>query len=804
MPSFAELLRAYRLRARLSQELLAERAQISLAAVGALERGTRRAPYRSTVALLADALALNADEREALEVARRVVRRTPVRSDAAEHLPSQRTSFVGRDDDIAGIIAILGGSRLVTITGSGGVGKTRIALESARRLANGSWDEMYFVDLAPLSEGALLPAKVAATFRPPIRSPVETMSALAAAIAKRKMLLILDNCEHIIADVANAVRMLLESCPRLAILATSRETLSIGGESVYRLPSLAVPESAPTSFEDAQTYSAIDLFVQRAEAADTRTSFSAANLDLIVRIARRLDGIPLAIELAAAQLPAVGLHALQARLDQQLDLAPMRRDLPARQQTVNATIGWSFGLLSSEERLVLCTLAIFSGGFTLSAAEVVCASGAIDRSSIAAILSSLVNKSLVGAEHTGDTVRYRLLESVRTFAQQQLDGSLLVNATARRHAEWLANIGDGIPRPMPFEVFTELFPELDNARAAIAWALNSPCEDDLALGGRIVAGLRDLWYISGHSSELRRLNAATLTRIDEGQHPILAANLLHNYIVRIHNEPEALAAIERAIPLFDRIGDARLLMALHSSLTFIFAYRGLNADARASAERVEELFAKEQLQTSRDYATFLYGRAMLYESEARFDDARADVGAAEAICKAHGDELYIIRKLKVRMIYIESSAGNLRRAIEIAHEMLESEHGAMPEVLDKANGCLACLHLLLGETDAAEGAARAVLSATRSDESLVVQYVAGIAALRGHSLVAARLMGFIDALLERVPSQRDLLQQRTWDLVCAAVAKRVHPDIVALWRAEGAKLSAQAAAAEALAALTLR
>lgn len=282
--------------------------------------------------------------------------------------------------------------------------------------------------------------------------------------------------------------------------------------------------------------------------------------------------------------------------------------------------------------------------------------------------------------------------------------------------------------------------------------------------------------------ELRDLTVATLARIDEGKHPELAAKILHNYILRVFNEPEALAAIERAIPLFDRIGDTRAIIELHTSLTFIFAYRALIADVRRSAERVEELSAMENLQTSREYAVFLHSRAMLNATEALFDDARADIAAAEAIATAYGDEYLVIYKLKIRLIFIETGAGNFRRAIEIANEMLASELGTTPEIVNKANECLATLHLLLGEADAAEAAARVVLKAMRSDETPVVQYVAGIAVLRGHPHVAARLMGFIDALLESVPSERDLLQQLTWELLCTSIAKQLHPDVLALRR----------------------
>jgi predicted ATPase len=810
--SFGELLLECLITAGMSQEGLAERARMSAVSIRALERGVRRAPRRETIALLSEALAVDGERRAELEEAADRARargRAPRadRTDPAkflQHIPVPSTSIVGREDDAAHTLARLAAYRVVTVTGPGGIGKTRLALEIARRLAGGQWDEICFADLAPLSDGTLIAGRIASTIQSPLSGQAESLNDLVARLVDRRLFLILDNCEHLIADAAAVAHAIVTGCPHVTILATSRERLQISGESIHRLRPLALPDGPPKTLEEALEYPALDLFAQRSRQRDHSVVLSNDSVGFLYSICRRLEGIPLAIELAVARLPFLGIKMLDVLLDEHFSLPGAPRNLPRRQQTMEATIAWSFELLGELERAVFSRVAIFAGGFTLDAAQSVCAFDTVDRTSILRLLASLAEKSLINVVQATNSVRYVLLESVRAFALQQLDRSQLRTAVARRHAGWLAEMGDRFPdRSMQFEAFTELAPELENARAAVAWALKSPHDADRVLGGRIIAGLRELWAMSGRRSELRNLSVSSIALIDERKNPAVAAKMLHGYIVSAFNEPDALAMIERAIPLFDLIGDARAIIALHSSLTFIFAFRGLIAEAHRSAERVDALFAAQASRMSREYVGFLYSRATLSEIEGRFDEARADVETAEAIASALDYKIFINSKLKLRLIFIEFGAGNMRRAVEIGHEMLASEHGTNPDIVLNARQCLLLLHLLLGEADAAAAEARAVLSVARSDESLIVEYVAAIAALRGHPHVAARLMGFIDALLTRVPGNRDALQQRAWELLCTSVAKQLHPDVIALLRTEGASLSAQAASAEALAALAL-
>lgn len=805
---FGERLKAYRVRAGLSQELLAERAQISAGAVSALERGIRRMPYRSTVSLLVKALHLNEEDSAELEATRRDARQS-TSIDLSGHLPAQRTSFVGRDADIARIVQLLGTSRLVTITGSGGIGKTRAALEAARSIVETQWDEAWFVDLAPVIDGAFIAPKIAATIQPPLTARIETISDLASALAKRRMLLILDNCEHLVADAAAAVDTLLAVCPHMTILATSRETFGIAGEFVYRLQSLTVPKAVLERFEDAHAYSAIDLFIQRAEEADPRAAFNTESLDGIVNVTRRLNGVPLAIELAAAQLPLLGLQTLQARLSEQFNIPARRRDLPRRQQTVIATIRWSYDLLTDDERDLLCSVSIFSGGFTLAAAEEVCVHDAFSRSSVLPALASLVNKSLVNVEQGRDSVRYTLLDSVRSFGLEQLREAGGEISAARRHAQWLAEIADRISYSadhLPANAMAEFLPEFDNVRAAISWSLNASSQDDRGFAGRIITGLVGLWDFAGRRHEHRQWVELALEHIDETYHPSVVAQLLLVLINRACFERATLSVIDRAIPLFERVGDGRAQARFHSLITAVLAEHEKLEEAQHASERAFELMNAEQMQNTQYYCALFTNRSVLRTRQRRFDDARADVAKAKALALSLGNRYFVVVTCYFRLAHLEYAAGNARLALSIAQRMLDSEFGAMPNVAIQALELATNLQLQLGEVNAAADSTRELLGPTRRDESFThpCEYVATVVALRGHGAAAARLLGFLQAREKRVPIRRSALRQATHDLLCSAIREQLSSEALAAIAADGAQLTAEQAIAEALADFDLQ
>ena len=338
------------------------------------------------------------------------------------NLPAQVSSFVGREGELADVRALVGGSRLVTLTGAGGAGKTRLGLQVAAGLLDGTRDGVWFADLAPLRDPDLVAVTVADVLgvrQEPGRPVLDT---LVEAVGRGYLLVVLDNCEHVIGACAKLADALLRGCPNLALLATSREPLGIGGEQVHRVPSMRTPADG----DDAaaiRASEAVRLFEDRAATQGVPLAWDEPAAVVAGRICRRLDGIPLAIELAAARLRVMPADELDARLDERFAiLTGGSRAAAPRQQTLRAMVDWSWELLTGAERAVLARMSVFAGGFGLAAAEAVAAGPDVLAAEVVGHLGALVDKSLVQFDRTGaGPGRYRLLETVRQYAAGQLD-----------------------------------------------------------------------------------------------------------------------------------------------------------------------------------------------------------------------------------------------------------------------------------------------------------------------------------------------------------------------------------------------
>ena len=343
----------------------------------------------------------------------------------SHNLPAQLTSFVGRADQIDEVCALLRDNRLVTLTGAGGAGKTRLAIETAGQLAEEFEDGVWWIDLAPVADPVVVPVTIARTLGlpdQPGRSPMETVLRF---FSDGKLLLLLDNCEHLLDVCGETITTLLNGCPRLTILATSRETVSVAGEVTWRVPSLSVDQEA------------VSLFVDRARQA--RPTFRAAgeDADLVADICRRLDGMPLAIELAAARVRALSLRQIADSLNDRFRLLTGgARNVLRRQQTLRASVDWSHALLTDAERTLFRRLGVFMGGFDLEAAQAVAAITEAEQFQILDQLSLLVDKSLVTADDESGVMRFRLLETMRQYALEKLSESGEADEVRDRHRDY--------------------------------------------------------------------------------------------------------------------------------------------------------------------------------------------------------------------------------------------------------------------------------------------------------------------------------------------------------------------------------
>jgi len=499
---------------------------------------------------------------------------------AAEHLPVQLTSFIGRGTEIDGVRRTLSADRLVTLTGAGGVGKTRLAVQVAGALVGDFDDGVWYVDLAPIADPSLVPVAMASALGSPEQPGHSTTETLIRFAAARRMLVVFDNCEHLLDAVAELVTALLSACPRLTLLATSREPIGVGGEVIWRVPSLSVDDEA------------VELFADRARRARSDFTMTDGDLNAVREICRRLDGMPLAIELAAARARALSLEEIAGSLNDRFRLLTGgRRMAVRRQQTLHASVDWSHNLLTEPEQVLFRRLAPFMGGFDLSAARAVAGGTEAERFQVVDQLTLLVDKSLLLADNAGGRTRYRLLETMRQYALEKLGESGEADTVRARHRDHYTALAGELDAPAATghqQRVEQIETEIDNLRAAFAWSRESL---DVELALQIASSLQPLWLTRGRLREgLSWLDEALADRdtVDREVAPAVLARALADaaLIDGWVGVPERRDQADEALAIARELDDPSLLVR---ALTACFGTAAFNPEEAAIyfAEAIE-------------------------------------------------------------------------------------------------------------------------------------------------------------------------------------------------------------------------
>jgi predicted ATPase/transcriptional regulator with XRE-family HTH domain len=771
--TFGDLLRRHRQAAGLTQEALAARTGLSVRGLSDLERGARATPRKDTLHLLLDALGLVGAERAALVAASHRRLAPPPRRSAqdrlASDLPVPLTPLIGRAGEVVAARTLLcrDDVRLLTLIGPGGVGKTRLALHIAEAVADSVADGIRFVDLAAIRDPGLVVTTIARVLGLREMGGRPLAERLGALLRQKQVLLVLDNFEQVLI-AAPQVADLLAACPRLKVLVTSRAVLHISGEQVFPVPPLALPDPEHGQVIDQIAEAeAVRLFVDRARAASPDFALGEANAAMVAAICRRLDGLPLAIVLAAARVGHLPLAALLLRLERRLPLLTGGpRDQPARLRTMRDAIAWSHDLLTSDEQRLFRRLAAFVGGCTLTAAEYVGgmeADGSSRPLPVLDGLASLVEKSLVWQDARATEARFRILETIREYGLEALAASSEAVAVRQRHAAWCRQLAEqahiGIPGPDHRLWIARSEEEHDNFRSALAWLLE---RGDHAAAQGIVGALARFWYVRGHVSEARIWAERAL----DGGHPT---------------------------PDNARAG------ALLAAGWFAWA----QGDYTHAIDRLQDsLIASRALGRDEGIAEALYVLGMVAEDRGEYARAVPLLTEALGLYRALGATQwagYVLNALGM----VAYERGDGARAIALFEEALAQFH-AVGETngIDYVLTNLGKIALAAGDFDRAAMRYRECLALRREQGEPVslagcLRGLGIVSAAAGRCETAARLFGAAEALRERIGLPQPRHHERYEHAVAACREVLGDKGLLASWQV-GREMPLEAAVAEAL------
>jgi non-specific serine/threonine protein kinase len=718
----------------------------------------------------------------------------PAASDSKlTNLPEALTSFIGREREMVEVKRLLAGKRLVTITGAGGIGKTRLAMQAAAEVVDAYGDGVWLAEFASIRDPSLVATTIAQTLGVPERAGTPATELLCAHLKSRQVLLILDNCEHLLDSCAHLVNTLLPGAKGTTILATSREPLRVAGEQTYALPPLSLPESGAKA-EAIRESEAVQLFVERVQRQLPEFELAGRSA-AVAGICTHLDGIPLALELAAARTRSLSVEQINERLGDRFRLltSGSRTALP-RQQTLRATLDWSYDLLTEDERVVLRRLSVFPGSFNVDAASAVASDAGIDGFAVIDLLSRLVERSLVVADTSSGDTRYRMLETTRAYGLEKLAEGREIHEVKQQHARYFRDrfapaLDDWLLKPGA-EWRERYWSELDDVRAALDWALGPG--GDSSIGIALAGGSGVLWSTLGFFGEAIRWFNTAIARVD-AHTPESDQARLWLWLGRLVEEEPAKArpALERAVELYRQIDDPLGLGLSLARLGRALAFTGKFEQAEAALTEARPLL--ERSGPPKALSFYLFNFAYLKSQSGDAIAARTHYEQELALDRRVGDEFAVLATLG-NLANVTWALGDLEATAASFREqvtLIRQSSAKTIRLLGWSLTSLAGVLTEMGKLDEALVTAREGLplvaeggSAWIFSDSLALR-----AGLAGKLSAAARLAGFADHIFVVKQATRHPIDLRHRKKLHALLREKFAPDELEGLLAEGAKLS---------------